>query len=236
MTQDRSSFAPRASRLLPTRLIAIALLIGAGAALCGTLAGCNIVGPAVVLVAGPDKTEAQHKLDPNRPTVIFVDDRSNIFRRRSLRLIVAESTQQFLLERAKLMQVLDARAAMAAAAREPSAEPMDLVSLGKSVGAEIVIYVSVDKFLLSPDGSTYAPEAQYRVKVLDVTKTAPRVWPEEREGVSLVASIPTRTEKPPVTTADVIKAEETLARRSGEIIARLFYTYETRERLQDHRP
>ena len=55
------------------RLAVLALL-----ALVPALPSCNIVGPAFLLVHGPEKIKKLHTLDPRRPTVIFVDENNRI--------------------------------------------------------------------------------------------------------------------------------------------------------------
>jgi hypothetical protein len=215
-------------------VLRLAAAATAGAVVLGA-AGCNILGPAFIAVHGPAKTLAQHTLEKDRPTIVFVDDRANILAKRSLRQQIAEAVQKNLLDQRVLTNVIDASAAMAAAAREPSGRPMDIASLGKAAGAEVVVYITVESYTLSPDGQAYAPEASYRVKVLDVTRASPRVWPEDRAGAGLVVKQATGDTTPPKSVADQTKALNELAERSGLKLAQLFYEHETHEHLRDSR-
>jgi hypothetical protein len=211
--------------------------IGAGAAM--TLAGlacsgCNYLGPAYLLVHGPEKAPAAYQPDKVRPTVVFVDDRANVLARRALRQRIAESAQQTLLKEGVLTNVIEASAALAAAAREPSSAPMEITALGKAVQAEIVIYVTVDSFGLSPDGQTFEPSSSFHVKVIDVNKPeAPRVWPPEKEGCPVSTTIKTRNAAAPTGLGERVAMLDTLADKSGVVIAQLFYDHETNDHVDE---
>jgi len=191
--------------------------------------GCNIVGPAYVLIHGPEKAQALHTLEKGRPTIVFVDDRASVLPRRSTRLGIAEAAQEALLAEGALVDVIDARNALATAARETPGDPMDIAAIGRGVQAEVVIYVAVDAFELSADGQSFLPSARARVKVLDVTKTeGARLWPAEREGHPIVLQLPVRTGELPRTPAEVAAAEAGLAQQLGVAVGRLFFDYEVR--------
>lgn len=193
-----------------------------------TLAACNVVGPAALLIEGPPKIDAVYELDPKRSTVVFVDDRNNVLKRVALRQAIAQAAQQELLDQGTLKQVIDCKAAYQVTARDKSNNVLSIVEVGKAVQAEIVIYVTVDSFGLSPDGSSYAPAASMRVKVLDVTKDEPRLWPKEREGHAFMASYRQMASKMPETLSEVAQAEDLLAKQCGRAIQQLFDSHEAR--------
>ena len=56
------------SRLVRTPLTAALALLAL------SLSGCNIVAPIVAVAQGPGEVEAVYELNPDRKTVIFVDD------------------------------------------------------------------------------------------------------------------------------------------------------------------
>jgi hypothetical protein len=205
------------------------------AAACGTAAvwmsACNILGPAIMLVHGPDKEPAQFTLDKQRPTVVFVDDRASVLPRRSMRLQIAGTAQKTLLSERVLTNVIDATAAMNVAAHETSGQPIDLASLAKAVQAEVVIYVSVDSFVLSPDGQTFAPEAHYHAKVIDITRPEPRVWPPEHEGYPFSIVMKPGNAAAPKVATEQLTALNALADRSGVAIAQLFFSHDPHEHI-----
>ncbi len=212
-----------------TQRITTILLIAAAAML---LPSCNIIGPAVVLVHGPEKTPAQFKLAKERPTIVFVDDRENVLARRTFRTQIARAIQETLLQKGVLTNVIETSAAMAVASRESAGEPLDIASIGRAAQAEVVIYVTMNAFVLSPDGQTYIPQSKAHVKVIDVAK-GERLWPdkEKREGFPVDAMLNNTSGTVPSSPSDQLKGLSALADRTGLLIAQLFYDHETRESI-----
>lgn len=208
-------------------LLLIALL--ASAAL---LQGCNYVAAGYLLVHGPEKTPAAHTLEKDRTTVVFVDDRANVLARRSLRTQIAKVAQDTLLKEGVLTNVIDTSAAMQAALRESSGEPLDITTLGRQVQADVVIYVTMDTFVLSTDGQTFSPEARCHVKVIDA-KLAKRVFPlDKKEGHPVEVRLKLASGTVPKTGTEQINALNELADRTGLQIARVFFDSETRESIR----
>ena len=192
-------------------------------------AGCNIVAPVFYIVHGPEKVPALHELDPKRPTVVFVDDRSNRLPRRALRLTIGESAQIALMKQEAVETMIDTRGAISASNQDRAGQAMSIVDIGKAVNAEVVVYATVDAFTLSTDGQSFSPSASLRVKVIDVVADQ-RVWPAEKEGHPLTLAFPTRSSDIPRTATEIRKYEDETARLVGESLAQLFYKY---ERTQD---
>ena len=205
------------------------IILGVSVAAAWCLSGCNIVGPALVLADGPPSQDAKFELDKERPTLVFIDDRLPRLGRRQLRNLIAESCQNELLERKVLVNVIDYRAGFAISDRETPGQPMDIVTIARTVGAQIVIFATVDGFVLSPDGATMTPSAALRVKVIDTAKESPRVWPAEAEGFPLTVTLNQRPTPLPRAPADVMRAENTFAEQVGTAVSKLFYKHETRE-------
>lgn len=201
---------------------ALALLLAA--------AGCNIVGPVAVLAHGPPKVPKAFELDRDRTMVVFIDDRANRLPRRALRWQLAERTERVLLDQRLARDLISARSALALAATESAEAPMSIVRLGRELGAEVVIYATVDRFALSADGITYQPIAVMRVKVLDVVDGR-RLWPERDEGHTLTVHVPPRGNPLPQTLADRRDAEAELAELAGEALAQLFYDHPRKDSL-----
>ncbi len=199
--------------------------------LMAVLGGCNIVAPIFFLVHGPEKIPAAHKLEKARPTLVLIDDPASVVSRRQLRAEMGERLDKVLLEKVGLREVIDSRAAMSVLTKDRVSEPMSIAEVGRSLGAEVVIWVGIDAFTLSPDSQSYAPASRFRVKVIDAT-TGKRVWPEDPKGHPVSLDIPTRTKELPASTTAVIEAERRLAHQSGEAVARLFYDHERVRNIQ----
>jgi len=198
--------------------LAIPFLLAPGA--------CNIVAPIAILVEGPPKFDEQYKLETDRPTVIFVDDQAGVLPRPALRQAMAEEAQKILLSEKTLTKVIDAKAAIQTSSADKAGKMLSMVAVARAVDAEIMIYVSVDTFTLSPDRQSYSPVASMRVKVLDVTKPQPRLWPADRDGFPFEASIRQKTTEIPKTRSEITIAENDLAKQCGKAIAQLFFSHE----------
>ena len=203
---------------MPRRAIIVAAALSAGLA-----AGCNIVGPAALLVHGPEKVPAAHELDPLAPTVIFVDDRGSRVSRRALRLTMAQAAEKVLLENGTLKDVISAQSALSASAGDRDGKTLSVEEIGRAVGAAVVIYAAVDQFSLFPDGQAFAPVSQVRVRVVDLRgKTT---WPERGEWRTVVTRAAVRGEITP-NLSDQARAEDDLAQQAGLDLARLFIKHE----------
>jgi hypothetical protein len=219
---------PQVTMTSPRAMMCRVFVGAAGLAMALAPGACNILGPAYYLAAGPAKTPAMHSLEAGRPTVIFVDDLASILPRRTLRQSVARSIEKELLASGALTRVLDSSAVQSAALREQTGEPVGVVQLGRSVGAEVVIFVSMDRFGLTPDGQTFQPYAAARVKVVDVTKDRDQMqWPGEANptGYPLTVTMPVRRASPPRSAGEFAKAQDETATAFGREVAKLFYKH-----------
>ncbi len=190
------------------------------------LPGCNVLGPIFLMVHGPEKQPRQYALDPKRSVVVFVDDRSNVLPRRSLRQMIGEAAQKQLIASGEVQNVIDCRGALAAAARDKFDQPQSIVDIARSVQAEILIYASIEQFTLSADGQSMSPEASVWVKVIDAVSEK-RLWPEDEKSGKRIAIHPQFEQGfVPKSQADVAKAENAVAERLGIAIAQLFYEHE----------
>ena len=206
------------------RPISSLALVGICALGMGGLTSCNIVGPAGYFIAGPGDVDAEFDLDADRPTLIFIDDRSSKLPRRQFRTLIAETAQANLVSAGVVSTIVDTQAATAVASQDKNSRPMSIASIGEAVGAEIVIYATVDEFTISPDGQTVLPTSQLRVKVIDVV-TGERAWPQEREGYPLRLTVRDRQGGRDATTS-MFDLQQALAVWMGTGLAELFYDVE----------
>ncbi len=217
-------------RNLGKRAVLGAAFAGAG---LWTASGCNIVGPAFLLVHGPEKIPQVYDLPKERPTVIFFDDRAGHIARSTTRERVTGAAEAAMLKAKVVDRLLDSRAAAAYVANEPRGDLKSISEVGQAINAEVVVYVIPDLFTMSTDGQTFAPTARLRVKVIDATADA-RLWPEEREGYTFDVTSVTRQGAPPTDTASLREAEDRFADLVGLRIAQLFYKHEV-ETVADER-
>lgn len=204
------------------------ILLGAVVCTFGALASCNIVGPALYFVHGPPKVEAKTELDEARTHVVFVDDRRSLLPRRSLRRTIGTVCEETLIAKDVLPaeKVIPSSAALQAARGESADQLMSIAEIGTQVGADVVIYIDLQRWTLSQDGATISPTAQAAVKIYDAANKT-RLWPaDEAEWPVLVQSPPRVQGAMPTDRRAISRLEEALAGTLGLEVAKLYFTYE----------
>lgn len=205
-----------------------AVAMSAGVLAC---ASCNIVGPMGFLVGGEEKVSAAFALPAERSVVVFVDDRSSVLPSRAVRERIAATSELTLLEggAAPKADIVSAEAIATILAGEKATRQSGIAEIGAAVGADVVVYATVDAFTLSPDGNQYAPTSTLRVKVVDV-KTKARLWPESpQEWQVLNVQTPVKSDSVPTKQGERAQAEQELAARTGTQIGQLFIKHNRRE-------
>lgn len=203
-----------------SRATAAALLLVA--AVLAVLPGCNILGPAYYFVHGPDRIPRLFTLPKERPTVFFLDDRASVLPDRAVRREIAAVAQQHLLDEEALVDVISFDSALNATGGDSFSRPMSIVEIGRAVGAEIVVYATMDAFTLSADGITYEPTASARVKVIDVT-AGERLFPTGmQESHTVAVTLSRRQGAAPTTSGERRAAERDLGEQLGVALADVF--------------
>jgi hypothetical protein len=195
-------------------------------------AGCNIVTPIVYAIEGPGQIDAELVLE-DRPTVVFIDDRSNLLSPITLRRDIADTVSKELMRHAKLTVTIRPVDAMAVARRlDTNDEPMAIDRIAREVGAEQIIYVQMLAWRRTPDGFTPRPTAACSVQVIDAMNSAilypPMVEGEgaARTGRTVQTMLQPMPESAYDSRAAIRQLQETLAQELGGEIAKLFYKHE----------
>lgn len=202
---------------------------------CATIWGCNIVGPIGVLLSPPPKVPKVYELPKTAIGVVFVDDRDNRLPRRVLKQTIGAEATVRLLSAKVMANLVDSKAAQTVAAQEKPGEPLNVTMIGRGAKADVVIWVAVDSFYLSPDGQTYSPGATLRVKVIDAASDT-KLWPEEKIGYKLNVMPAAKSAAIPGSIGEVQKAEQALAELVGAAIAELFYDEKVIDSSRLHGP
>ena len=209
------------------------------------VAGCNIVAPIAYVMEGGPKVPALYELDGERSTVVFVDDLRNRLPRRSLSALVGRAAEDALFRSGTFTPDVDAetgenrsrlissRSAMRAVVGDSASDLTSVVDVGRTLGAEVVVYVEVEAFAIVSDGESALPAAEARVKVFDAV-TNERLWPGAERGALVSARTDLLATTSILSRDDRFRLEETLANELGTVVARLFFEHE-RERLEDRR-
>ncbi len=212
--------------LSPAPRVWLLVAIGAAALVLGS---CNILGPASYLAFGKPKVEAQYQL-LDRPTVVFVDDRSDAIPLNATRVrrTIADKISTELMARDLVTNVISSRDAMALARqRDREGRLLAIGDIGDAAGAEQVIYVQMVSFLGSPDGYTPKATASCRVKIIDVARRS-RVFPPpdaERAWHDVTVEAPLGSTAQYRTRSGRRQIEQMLALLTADQVAKLFYRH-----------
>ncbi|MGP1309198.1 MAG: hypothetical protein ACTS27_03245 [Phycisphaerales bacterium] len=190
-------------------------------------AGCNYLAPAVILLTPPPSRDAQFTLDKQRVAVVFIDDPQNKAPRRSLRAIMGQTAEQTLIAKGVMPSnmLIPSQTAMQLTSRESDSNKFSIVDVGRTLGADVVIYAKLEGFGLSTDGVTLKPYAVAQVRVLDAANNM-RLWPEAGTDYPVVYEGPQQAGETPGMGTARAEAERKLAERLGLEIARVFFKHE----------
>lgn len=192
-----------------------------------TVAGCNLAMPIAYIVGGLPPTPAAYTLPKNKMVLVYIDDRHNRVSPANLRQIIAQKASEELMVQNLVRSTIEPRDAIAIVRRESHKKPMAIDEIGKEVGAELVIYVEMEAFAITPDGYTPQPTAICQIRVIDVEQRV-RLFPPDG------AQPPTRSleVKLPQTASDRYNTpsgrrelQNMLANEIGDRISKLFYEH-----------
>lgn len=215
---------PKTRRTVRLRRLATTLALLVPACLP---AGCNYLAPAMILLTPPPSIDAQHELDKTLVTVFFIDDPQNKIPRRSLRQLIGQTAEQTIISRGLMPanKMIPSQTALQVTARETDGSKISIVDVGRTLGADIVIYARVDAFGLSRDGVTLQPFFVAQVRVIDAANNA-RIFPEAGTSYPVIYESRQQAGDIPRGLSERSSAEQALAERMGEYLARVFYKYE----------
>jgi len=200
-------------------------------ATCASLsvaAGCNIIGPASYLIAGPEKVPAAFTLDPDRTTLIFIDDPGSQLPGREARLAMGKRAEEELLSRKLVKDMIQSREVIAITRGEKRAELTTVASVGKALKADVVIYALVREFTIAADGTQFIPQAVLEVKVIE-SQTGKRLFPPEGEepgSLRVTMKEPLVQSGVPTSRSQRTIAEVSAAERAGLTLARAFFDWD----------
>ena len=206
-----------------------ALVLAFFAAAILVIAGCNYAVPAMWIAQGPPTKPAEVPLPKDKKLVVFVDDRKSVVSRLQLRALLADDIGTVIKQQGLVTDVVSGRELISYVRRmETSTKRISIEDLGNAVNADIVLYVEMESFTLSPDGATPKPTAQVRVKVVDV-KAKERLFPPlgaDPKGYPVTAQVDTLANDAYRTSAARRNAEDGLEKKLADDVSKLFYDHE----------
>jgi hypothetical protein len=173
----------------------------------------------------PEKVEALYEPPEGKTILVFVDD---VLYPVSYPAIKGELTRQLnqqLTTHELAAKTVPYQRLASLIAATPQFNLLAVSQVGQKVGADIVLYVQIDKFSLKEEATKelWKGELQVTVRMVDVTEG--RLWPEDRPAGYRVPAVktPTRTEASPTYADELTK---TLAAQMAGEVAKLFRKHE----------
>ncbi|MFA6133683.1 MAG: hypothetical protein WC869_06665 [Phycisphaerae bacterium] len=202
------------------KIVAMPLL----ALLCSTLGGCGGIGWLAAQFAPPKKVEPVYRMPSNKKILVFVDDLLAEVRYQPIKSELAERISERLSQHKVAASTIpyDQLAAMMTATSD--FRRLSISEIGAKLGADLVLYVHIDKFSLKDDesGPLWRGELHTTVRVVDIK--GGRLWPEDKpEGYPVPAvDLPPEESSSPNHGTELSRI---LADRMAENVARLFYEH-----------
>jgi hypothetical protein len=209
------------------------IVLALQSAALGALTSCNIVAPAAYIIEGPGTIDPQYVL-ADRPTVVFVDDRGNLLSPAALRRDIALKVSEDLMVHECISEpnmIRPTDAMTVARTNDSASKLMSIDDIGRSVGAQQIIYVEVKAFQRSPDNFSPRPYALTHVRVVDIENRT-RLFPAPDDSGSSAPAVPVQTVMQPITGSEYdsrsseLAVYKALALEVGRDIGELFYEHE----------
>lgn len=191
-----------------------------------SLLGCGpIIGWTVNAFAPPQKVDAIYKPPPKKKILVFVDDLLNPV---SYEPVKAELTQQLnrhLQENKIAGQTVSYQDMLVLIAATPEFNRLAVSEVGQRLGADIVLYVRIDRFSLKDNEAVPLWQGRLHATVRMVDVELGRLWPDDRpDGYPLRPVSPPAETNPSSRYGEVLSKR--LARQMADRIAKLFYDHE----------
>jgi len=207
----------------PSRTTCALLAVLAGALL--ECAGCMpAVGWLVNTFAPPKKIDALYKPPAGKTMLVFVDDLINPV---SYEPIKGELTAQLnsVLEANKVSgRTVRYEDLLSLMASTPGFNRLSVSEVGQKLGADIVLYVKIDRFSLKENEATPLWQGTLATTVRMVEVQKGRLWPDDRpEGYPVRPAETTPQTHPSPTYGEVLS--KILAIQMADRIGKLFYDH-----------
>ncbi len=198
------------------------LVVTALAAVAVGGAGCQVGWVLLERMFPKRRVPAEFKLPKKATVLVFPDDVENPLSYPPVKRILAQRVAQGLLEKKLVAAVVPHDRLTALRAAEPDFNRLAVATVGRKLGADVVVYLAVDAFSLkdNPVNTLWRGKFAVRVRVVDVQKG--RLWPDQTAGHRVAVSLPLAE-----STSETFGAElaRMLAERLGEKVVGLFHEH-----------
>jgi len=172
----------------------------------------------------PKDVPAQYRPPPGKKILVFVDDMLHPVSYEPIKGELSRRLGEQLVQHKIAAEIVAYERLADLVAATPNFNLLPVSEVGQKLGADIVLYVQVDKFALK-DASTdelWRGEFQVTVRMVDVLKG--RLWPKGSRAGHLVPAVTT----PPSTESSETYADQLtriLAAKTADRVAKLFYKH-----------
>ena len=202
------------------------LILLAAMAIIAVFADTGCTTPLISYIAGqlqrPKKVEAKYELPDDKVVLVLAENRTDARSYENIKRKLTDALNEQLVERDLAKRTIPYDDIMRFRLSTPGYHKMEIKEICKRLGADLVIYVHIDKFLLKDDTSdVWRGQISTTVFVKDRDS---RLWPEDLPGGHVVKPI----ERRPSTGSSPTYGDRLAGLLAGQMadrIAKLFYDH-----------
>ncbi len=197
--------------------------------LCACPIGCTaIIGWIGSVLAPPQKIKAVYRPPKGKRILVFVDDIERPLSYNPIKGDLTRKINRRLEEAGVAAETVPYEKMLDFIAATPNFNhlPVSVAAVGRKLGADLVIYVHIDRFSLKDEekvGTLWHGRFHARVRVVDVREGV--LWPKDRPKAGFVVPAIETPDTPDSSPTFGTKLSEELAERMAERIAMLFYDH-----------
>jgi hypothetical protein len=194
--------------------------------LAAALMGCGpLIGWMANTFAPPQKVPALYRPPPGKKFLVFVDDILNPVGYEPIKAELTQHLNRQLEEKNVAADIVAYEDMLTLKAAIPEFNRLSVSEVGGKLGADIVLYVKVDRFSLKDNEATPLWQGRLHTTVRLVGVEVGRLWPEDRpEGYPVEPLEPPAETHPSPNHGEVLS--KALAETMAGRIAKLFYDHE----------
>ena len=191
------------------------------------LSGCVVFAWAAAVATPPPKIPPVYKPPQGKTILVLVDDLRSPVHYQPIKRELAERLNRKLVGNKVARRTIDYERLVDFIAATPSFNRMPVGSIGRQLGADLVLYVEIRRFSLKDEQVVplWRGRLATSARIVDVREGL--LWPKDRaprEGFPVPPVETTPTHDTSVTYGE--KLSEELAEKMADRIARLFYEHE----------
>jgi hypothetical protein len=158
-----------------------ALIVALCAAAASTAGGCAIIGWPVAAFSPPEKVPAEYKPPRGKTYLVFVDDILSPVTYEAVKGQITGELNERLETHGIASETVDYSDVVKLVSATPEFNRLSVSEVGRKLGADVVVYVEVNRFELREyeNTSTWDGRMKVSVRVVDVAEQR-RLWPEGR--------------------------------------------------------